>query len=91
MGVKQQNLSGGNEDASDDRMTATDTVKEACSTLIAQCNFVLDQLEETLPEVRKDRITMEEVLQNEGYEENIEEGDDDDFDGDHEMEEIDEP
>ena len=49
------------------RITATDVLKEACDTLIAQCEFVLDQVEEIMPEVRQDRLQMEEIMQADGY------------------------
>mmetsp|Transcript_25685 Transcript_25685/g.29343 ORF Transcript_25685/g.29343 Transcript_25685/m.29343 type:complete len:162 (+) Transcript_25685:88-573(+) len=51
------------------RLPATDVLKEACETLITQCDIVLDQVEELMPEVRQDRIDIEDVLRNEGYEE----------------------
>jgi len=50
------------------RMTAIDALKEACQTLSDQCDIVLDQLEEALPEVREDRLKMEEIAATEGYE-----------------------
>lgn len=53
----------------DGRMTAIDALKEACQTLSDQCDIVLDRLEEALPEVRQDRLRMEEIAANEGYEE----------------------
>mmetsp|Transcript_10667 Transcript_10667/g.15049 ORF Transcript_10667/g.15049 Transcript_10667/m.15049 type:complete len:172 (+) Transcript_10667:55-570(+) len=63
------------DDKDDDRMSAIDALKEACETLISQCDIVLDQVEESMPEVRQDRLCMEEIIQSEGYdaEENYEE------------------
>ena len=52
-----------------DRQAATDVLKEACETLISQCDAVLDQVEELCPEVREDRIQMEKILEADGYEE----------------------
>ena len=53
----------------DTRLPATEVLKDACETLIAQCDIVLDQVEELMPEVRKDRMDLEDVLRNEGYDE----------------------
>jgi DNA-directed RNA polymerase I and III subunit RPAC2 len=47
--------------------TALDAFTKACSTLQDQCDIVLEQLEETLPEVKDDRIRMEQLLLEEGY------------------------
>ncbi len=51
----------------DTRLPATDVLKDACDTLIAQCEIVMDHVEEVMPEVRKDRMDLEDLLQNEGY------------------------
>lgn len=59
----------GSSDADDGRIPATDALKEACDTLIAQCDIVLDQVEELMPEVKQDRMDLEDSLRNEGYEE----------------------
>lgn len=40
-------------------LTATQAVKEACLTLEKQCDFVLEELEKALPEVKEDREWME--------------------------------
>mmetsp|Transcript_5911 Transcript_5911/g.8358 ORF Transcript_5911/g.8358 Transcript_5911/m.8358 type:complete len:149 (-) Transcript_5911:153-599(-) len=53
---------------------AIETLKESCQTLHDQCSFVLERLEDMLPEVREDRIRMEKIIAEEGY------GDDDDDD-----------
>ena len=58
----------GDEDNDDNRVSATEALKEACETLIAQCDLVMDVVEEVLPEVRKDRLVMEDLLQNENDE-----------------------
>ena len=42
-------------------LTATEAVKEACTTLENQCDFVLEELEKVLPEVREDREWMEQL------------------------------
>lgn len=42
-------------------LTATEAVKEACTTLEHQCDFVLEELEKALPEVREDREWMERL------------------------------
>lgn len=47
----------GNEGA----LTATEAVKEACTTLEHQCDFVLEELEKALPEVREDREWMDRL------------------------------
>mmetsp|Transcript_12329 Transcript_12329/g.15631 ORF Transcript_12329/g.15631 Transcript_12329/m.15631 type:complete len:156 (+) Transcript_12329:46-513(+) len=52
----------------DTRLPATDVLKEACDTLIAQCEIVLDQVEEKMPEAKRDRMEIEDALHNEGYE-----------------------
>ncbi|KAK1741528.1 DNA-directed RNA polymerases I and III subunit RPAC2 [Skeletonema marinoi] len=49
----------GNEGAA--ALTATEAVKEACTTLENQCDFVLEELEKVLPEVREDREWMEQL------------------------------
>ena len=58
-------------------LTATEAVKEACTTLENQCDFVLSELEKALPEVREDREWMErwaaEELQQAAEEEEDEE------------------
>ncbi|GKY93463.1 hypothetical protein MPSEU_000313800 [Mayamaea pseudoterrestris] len=50
-----------------DKTTALDAFVTACSTLQNQCDILLEKLEETLPEVKEDRIKMEELLLEEGY------------------------
>ena len=48
--------------------TAADALRVACQTLSDQCDIVLERLEELLPEVREDRLEMEKILLEEGYE-----------------------
>jgi DNA-directed RNA polymerase I and III subunit RPAC2 len=60
-----------------DAPTAADTLKEACQTLHTQCDIVLEKLEEVMPEVKEDRIRMEKLLLEEGFDED---GNDDEED-----------
>ena len=69
------------DDDDADRVSATEALKEACETLIAQCDLVLDKVEDVMPEVRKDRLYMEDVLQND----NLDDVDEDFDEGDEEM------
>jgi DNA-directed RNA polymerases I and III subunit RPAC2 len=55
--------------------TAVEALKTACQTLHSQCDIVLEKLEDLLPEVKEDRVYMEQVLLDEG---GYEEGDEDD-------------
>jgi DNA-directed RNA polymerases I and III subunit RPAC2 len=57
-------------------LTAADALREACQTLSDQCDIVLERLEALLPEVREDRLKMEQILLEEGYEDGNEEEDD---------------
>mmetsp|Transcript_15272 Transcript_15272/g.22382 ORF Transcript_15272/g.22382 Transcript_15272/m.22382 type:complete len:161 (+) Transcript_15272:69-551(+) len=71
------------EDDDDDensRPRAVDALKEACETLIAQCTVIIDQVEELMPEVRQDRMDIEDKLRNDAFAEGADE----------EMEEFDE-
>ncbi len=52
-----------------DRPPAVDLLKESCETLISQCDIVIDQIEELMPEVKRDRINIEDQKLNEGYDE----------------------
>ena len=52
----------------DSQISAVDALKEACSTLYDQCAFVLEQLEEVMPEAKEDRILLEERLAKEDSE-----------------------
>mmetsp|Transcript_10589 Transcript_10589/g.12472 ORF Transcript_10589/g.12472 Transcript_10589/m.12472 type:complete len:168 (-) Transcript_10589:92-595(-) len=63
---KRRNGNGNDENDEDDRVSATEALKEACETLIAQCDLVMDKVEEEMPEVRQDRLDMEDMLQNDG-------------------------
>ena len=42
--------------------TAVDALKEACQTLHAQCNEVMERLEDLLPEVKEDRLQTEKLI-----------------------------
>lgn len=50
-----------NDDNGGGAITAIDALKQACETLLDQCDIVMEQLEEILPEVRDDRIRMENL------------------------------
>jgi DNA-directed RNA polymerase I and III subunit RPAC2 len=56
--VRVQTAAGG-EEGNSNNITAVQAVKEACETLEKQCDFVLEELEKALPEVREDREWME--------------------------------
>ena len=56
--VRVQTAAGG-EEGNSSNITAVQAVKEACETLEKQCDFVLEELEKALPEVREDREWME--------------------------------
>merc|ERR1712174_193652 len=43
------------------QLSASSALAEACRTLSAQCEFMLEKVEEVLPEVREDRLLMESV------------------------------
>lgn len=60
--------------------TATEALREACNTLEKQCEIVIGKLEERLPEVREDKIQIDEKLSKMAEEELAE----DDMDGDDE-------
>lgn len=49
--------------------TAIQTLNVACQTLHDQCDIVLEKLEDLFPEVKEDRIRMEEILLDEGEDE----------------------
>jgi DNA-directed RNA polymerase I and III subunit RPAC2 len=56
--IRVQTATGGK----DTSLTATEAVKEACATLEKQCDFVMEELEKALPEVREDREWMERLV-----------------------------
>jgi DNA-directed RNA polymerase I and III subunit RPAC2 len=70
--------------------TATGALKTACQTLYDQCDIVLERLEELIPEVKEDRLNMERILLEEGYNEDGNDDDDDDDDDQQEMEGVEE-
>jgi DNA-directed RNA polymerase I and III subunit RPAC2 len=43
------------------QLTAIDALKDACHTLAAQCDFVLEQLEIAMPEVKVDRKRLKRL------------------------------
>jgi DNA-directed RNA polymerase I and III subunit RPAC2 len=43
-----------------ERPRAVDLLKEACETMISQCDIVIDQIEDLMPEVKHDRINIED-------------------------------
>jgi DNA-directed RNA polymerases I and III subunit RPAC2 len=49
-------------------ISAIEALKEGCATLHEQCAFVLEQLEEVMPEAKEDRIVLEERLAKEDAE-----------------------
>ena len=54
-----------NEDDPDaDLVSATEALKELCETLIAQCDLVLDKVEDFMPGAQTYWLNMEDVLQN---------------------------
>lgn len=57
--VRVQTAAAGGEEGNSNNITAVEAVKEACETLEKQCDFVLEELEKALPEVREDREWME--------------------------------
>ena len=42
--------------------TAIQAIEEACETLYQQCEIVLSKLEEKIPQVKEDRIQIEESI-----------------------------
>ena len=61
--------------------TAVQALEDACDTLDQQCQIVLDLLEEKLPEVKQDRIAIDEKINAITLEaSDEEEGDEDDGD-----------
>jgi DNA-directed RNA polymerase I and III subunit RPAC2 len=86
--TKRSLSSLGNDD--NGRRKAIDVLKDACETLITQCDFILDDLEALIPEVKEDRLRLEEIQQNDGYydeednlgemeEDELQAGDDDEY------------
>lgn len=56
------NTNASNDDQTHQSYNAIDALREACQTLYSQCDIVMEQVEEILPEVRDDRIRMENLL-----------------------------
>jgi DNA-directed RNA polymerases I and III subunit RPAC2 len=65
--------------------TAIETLKLACQTLNDQCDIVLEKLEDLFPEVTEDRIRMEKILLEEGYEDEKGDNDEDEEQQDYNM------
>jgi DNA-directed RNA polymerases I and III subunit RPAC2 len=61
--IRVQTAKGGSNSIS-----AIEALKEGCATLHQQCAFVLEQLEEVMPEAKEDRIELEERLAKEDAE-----------------------
>jgi len=68
-----------------DRPRAVDLLKEACETLISQCDIVIDQVEELMPAVKQDRITIEDALKQDTFNEEGEAAAQEEADFDEEM------
>ena len=69
---------GGMVDPQDNRAHATEVLKEACETLISQCDFILEKIEDVMPEVKEDRLNLEKYFETEGnrnYEDEMDEED----------------
>jgi DNA-directed RNA polymerase I and III subunit RPAC2 len=70
--------------------TAIDAFTTSCSTVKEQCDILLEQLESKLPYVKDDRIRMEQILLEEGYDDG-QDDDEEEFGNNHEIkEEVDE-
>jgi DNA-directed RNA polymerases I and III subunit RPAC2 len=61
------------------QVSALDALQEACLTLHTQCAFVLEQLEEIMPEAKEDRLHLEEHLAKEEAEAAAQEYEEDDY------------
>ena len=57
--------------------TAMDALKDACQTLAQQCEYVLEQLEIAMPEVKVDRERLKRLEEDMFLEKGKEEGEDD--------------
>lgn len=60
-------------------LTAVDALKEGCATLYDQCAYVLEQLEEVMPEAKEDRIKEEKRITEEGLKRQAEMNEQDEF------------
>jgi DNA-directed RNA polymerases I and III subunit RPAC2 len=63
--IRVQTIKGGTNNVVEQKqeeMTAIDALRGSCQTLFDQCDIVMEQLEEIIPEVREDRIRMENLL-----------------------------
>lgn len=77
--IRVQTAKTGNTGDESDRPRAVDVLKEACETLISQCDIVIDQIEELMPEVQKDRFNIEEATRHDVDDEGAETGDREDM------------
>jgi len=58
---------------SEPRKPAIRALQDACATLHDQCQYVMEQLEEMIPEVKEDRLQLEARLEEEARREQEEE------------------
>jgi len=82
---KNNNNHQGGSGGSSNRLTAIDALKESAMTLQDACDFLLDQVEELLPEVKEDRKMMDDFaasnyFMNEEEEEEGMEGGEEEYD-----------
>jgi DNA-directed RNA polymerases I and III subunit RPAC2 len=68
-----------NSNSNNNNVTAVDALRKACQTLSSQCDILLQLVEETMPEVREDRLRMEQILLEDGEEEDDDE--EEEYDG----------
>jgi DNA-directed RNA polymerase I and III subunit RPAC2 len=81
--IRVQTAKISQKDKESDRPRAVDLLKEACETLVTQCDIVIDQIEGIMPEVEKDRIAIEDALKQDSLNEDGEDAaqeEADDFD-----------
>lgn len=78
--LRVQTAKLGNHGGDNDRPRAVDVLKEACETLISQCEFVIDQVEELMPEVKQDRIDIEDAMKQDEFVEDMDIGAREDLD-----------
>jgi DNA-directed RNA polymerase I and III subunit RPAC2 len=67
--IRVQTEKSGNKEDESDRPRAVDLLKEACETLITQCGIVIDQVEDLMPEVKEDRIFIEDATKQDAFNE----------------------
>jgi len=64
---KRRGSTNNRDDPQENRAHATEVLKEACQTLMAQCDFILEKVEEIMPEVKEDRLSLEKYFEADGY------------------------